>query len=257
MTHQLVVREDRLTTKLRIVYDASSKLHGKSLNESLENIPTKHTDLFSVLLQFRAYKVALIVDIEKAFFTIGVKDTDQDALRFLWVEHPTENFPQIKEKRFTRVCFGVISSMGHLGETINHHLEKYRNQIPEVIEKIENSLYVDDLSTGADEPESAIELYETAKSIFAKVNMNLRNWRSNNRDVNEFIEGKHESNEESSEDTSYASLMLNPDEESENKVLGIPWNTKHDEFVISFQIQKSTEDVITKRELLKLQYLIL
>ena len=33
--------------------------------------------------------------------------------------------------------------MGHVGETINDHLEKYRNQVPEVIEKIENSLYVD------------------------------------------------------------------------------------------------------------------
>ena len=32
--HQLVVREDRVTTKIRIVYDASSKLLGKSLNES-------------------------------------------------------------------------------------------------------------------------------------------------------------------------------------------------------------------------------
>ena len=112
--------------------------------------------------------------------------------------------------------------MRHLGETINHHLEKYKNQIPEVIEKIENFLYVDDLSTGADEPESAIEPYETAKSMFAKANMNLRKWRSNNRDVNEFIEGKHESIEESREDTSYSSLMLNPNEESENKVMGIP-----------------------------------
>ena len=34
MHHQLVVREDRVTTKLRIVYGASSKLHRKSLNES-------------------------------------------------------------------------------------------------------------------------------------------------------------------------------------------------------------------------------
>ena len=81
--------------------------------------------------------------------------------------------------------------------------------------------------------------------------MDLRKWRSNNRDVNEFIEGKHKNVEESSEDTSYASLMLNPYEESENKVLGISWNTKHDELVISFRVQKSTEDVVTKRELLK------
>ena len=94
--------------------------------------------------------------LRKHFFIIGVKDTDRDALRFLWVEDPTESFLQIKEKRFTRVCFGVISSMGHLGETINHHLEKYRSQIPEVIQKIVNSLHVNDLSTGADEPKSAI-----------------------------------------------------------------------------------------------------
>ena len=80
--------------------------------------------------------------------------------------------------------------------------------------------------------------------------MCLMKWRSNNRDVNKFTEGKHENIEESSEDTNYASLMLNPDEKSENKALGIPWNTKH-EFVISFQIQKSTENVVTKRELLK------
>ena len=98
MPHQLVVWEDRVTIKLHIVYDTSSKLYGKSLNESLENIPTKHTDLFSVLLQFRAYKVALIPDIEKAFFYNRSKDTDQDALRFLWVEDPTESFLQIKEK---------------------------------------------------------------------------------------------------------------------------------------------------------------
>ena len=68
MHHQLVVSKDRVTTKLCFVYDASSKLHGKSLSKSLENVTTKHTDLFSGLLQFRAYKVALIATIEKAFF---------------------------------------------------------------------------------------------------------------------------------------------------------------------------------------------
>ena len=72
------------------------------------------------------------------------------------MEDPTESFLQIKGKRFTRLWFKVISSVGHLGETINHDLEKHRSQIPEVIEKIENPLHVDDLSTGADEPKSAM-----------------------------------------------------------------------------------------------------
>ena len=68
--------------------------------------------------------------------------------------------------------------------------------MPEVIKKIENSLYVDNLSTGVDDPKDAIELYKAAKSTSAEANMNLRKWRSNNRDVNEFIEGKHENIEE-------------------------------------------------------------
>ena len=112
--------------------------------------------------------------------------------------------------------------MGDLGETINHNLEKYRNQISEVIEQIENSACVYDLSQGANEPKSAIELYKTAKSIFAKAIMNFMKWRSNNRDVDEFIEGKHENIEKSREDTRYALLMLNPVEESENQVLRMP-----------------------------------
>ena len=103
MPHQSVVRGDRVTTKLRIVYDASSKSRGKSLNESLQKIPTKHTDLLSVLLQFRSCKVTLIVDIEKAFFTIGVKDIDRDALRFLWVEDPTDSFLKVR-KKYSRGC---------------------------------------------------------------------------------------------------------------------------------------------------------
>ena len=129
------------------------------MNESLENTTTKHIDLFSVLHQFRAYKVALITDIEKAFFTMALKYKDREIFKFWWVEDLTESFPHIKEERFTRVCFGAISSMGHLRKTINHHLEKCRNQTPEVIKKIENSLFVDDLGTGLDEPKSATELY--------------------------------------------------------------------------------------------------
>ena len=70
--------------------------------------------------------------------------------------------------------------------------------MPEVSNKIENSLYVGDLSAGADDPKGAIELCKTAKSIFAETNMNLRKWRSNNRYVTEFIEGKHENIKESS-----------------------------------------------------------
>ena len=136
------------------------------------------------------------------------------------MEDPTESFQHINKKD-SRGCALKLLVVWGIRETINHHLEKNINQIPEG-KKIGNSLYVDHVSTGANEPKSATELYETAKSIIAEANMNLRKWRRNKREVNYFIEGKHESIEELSEDTSYASLMLNSNEESKNKVLGIP-----------------------------------
>lgn len=43
-----------------------------------------------------------IAAIEDAHLFIGVKGTDQHALRFLLVEDLLENLLQIKKKRFTR-----------------------------------------------------------------------------------------------------------------------------------------------------------
>lgn len=74
--HQPVIIEDKVTTKLQIAYDASLTLHGKSLNQSLENVPTKYTELVSAILQFRIHTVALIADIEKVLLSTGVKDAD-------------------------------------------------------------------------------------------------------------------------------------------------------------------------------------
>ena len=66
--HSGVFKEDRQTTKLRVVYDASSKVAGEiSLNECLHPGPNLLPLIFDVLLRFRMNKIALIGDLEKAF----------------------------------------------------------------------------------------------------------------------------------------------------------------------------------------------
>ena len=70
MLHHAVVRDDKETTKVRVVYDASSKEQGVSLNEVLEPGITTFTDLFAVLLRFRCYKVGVIADIERHSFRL-------------------------------------------------------------------------------------------------------------------------------------------------------------------------------------------
>ena len=66
--HKEVLKEDRATTKVRVVYDASAKSYSEpSLNDCLLSGPALTPLLFDILLRFRLPKIALIGDLEKAF----------------------------------------------------------------------------------------------------------------------------------------------------------------------------------------------
>ena len=51
--------------------------------------------------------------------------------------------------------FGLHPSPAILGVVIAHHLSKFREPQPDLVEQMENSLYVDDLVTGTHSVESA------------------------------------------------------------------------------------------------------
>ena len=83
LPHHAVVRQDKSTTKLRIVYDASLRSEGPSLNDCLYKGPKFNQLILDLLLRFRSYKVALTADVEKAFLMIAVDVRDRDVLCFL------------------------------------------------------------------------------------------------------------------------------------------------------------------------------
>ena len=70
LPHHCVIRTDNTTTKLRVVYDASSKKSGPSLNDCLYKGPKFHQLILDLLIRFRSYRVALVADVEKAFLMI-------------------------------------------------------------------------------------------------------------------------------------------------------------------------------------------
>ena len=64
LPHREVVRMDRITTKLRVLFDASGKCPGAiSLNDALYSGPNLLSKLFDILIWFRAHKVAITADI--------------------------------------------------------------------------------------------------------------------------------------------------------------------------------------------------
>lgn len=66
--HHCVIKNKGLTTKLRVVLDASAKSHsGLSLNDVLHVGPNIQDDLFDILIRFRKHKIVFIADIEKMY----------------------------------------------------------------------------------------------------------------------------------------------------------------------------------------------
>ena len=125
--HQAVIREDKITTKLRIVFDASAKKENQpSLNNCLYPGPCLLSNVAEILTRFRFYKTTLVSDIQSVFLMILVHPSDRDTLRFLWFENITEENPKVILMRFKRVIFGVSSSPFLLNATLDHHLKKIK-----------------------------------------------------------------------------------------------------------------------------------
>lgn len=84
LPHHAVIREDKASSKLRVVSDASSHEEDcSSLNGCLLTGPNLNPDLLSGLIRFRQYPIPFIGDIAKAFLQTTITEKDRDAVRFM------------------------------------------------------------------------------------------------------------------------------------------------------------------------------
>ena len=135
--HGEVVKEDRATTKLRVVYDASAKSRNEpSLNDCLLLGPALTPLIYDILLRFRLHKVALIGDLKKALLNVEVNPEERNLLRFLWTDDIYSSNPEIITLRFVRLVFGLACSPFILNVTLRNHLAKYEDIDPEFVSTV-------------------------------------------------------------------------------------------------------------------------
>ncbi|EYC39640.1 hypothetical protein Y032_0647g1093 [Ancylostoma ceylanicum] len=81
--HQPVITPQKETTKLRIVFDASSHFKDcPSLNDVLHQGPLILPELYAMLIRFRMPQYVVTSDVEKAFLQVHLHELDRDATRF-------------------------------------------------------------------------------------------------------------------------------------------------------------------------------
>ena len=78
LPHHCVIRQDKQTTKLCIIYDGSAKTKTDVafLNDCLKTGPNLIPKLFDILIRFHWHLIAATADIEKAFLMIGITPSD-------------------------------------------------------------------------------------------------------------------------------------------------------------------------------------
>ena len=230
--HKEIVRRDKSTTRLRVVYDASATCDEISLNQCLHAGPSLLPKIINIMLSFRSKQVALVGDLEKAFLMVAVDERHRDFLRFLWISNIHSDTPEIVIKRFCRLVFGLSPSPFLLNATLHHHVKKYKDLDQDFVKEFLNSTYVDDLSSGSSSVEEAFQLFLKSKARMQEAGFRMRKWSSNFPQLMQRIKSHEGTAELSSsstssveeEDQSYTDCTLGGshvvNEAEEHKVLG-------------------------------------
>ena len=232
-----VVKESSTTTKVRAVFDASTKSStGVSLNDQLLVGPTVHPPLVDVLMRFRLYQVALSSDVSRMYRAVLLPPCDRDLHRFVWRSEPDET---LKDYRMTRVTFGVASSSFAANMAVKQNAIEHADEFPLAAAAVHKSFYVDDGLVGAVSVEGATELQQQLQSLFARGGFLLRKWKSSHPEAINHLPPELL-------DSHLTQTIRDP--EGFAKALGVEWSASLDCFRLTVAKQSQLE-VITKRAL--------
>lgn len=233
LPHMGVLREQSLTTKLRVVFDASQKTSsGMSLNDIQFPGPALQNDLVSILLRFRQYTYVGCADIEKFFRQILIHNDQRTLQLILWREHSSD---PIGIYQLNTVTYGTASApylsircLRQLGIDCNDD---------EVSRTILEDFFVDDLITGSDSKTKLAQICKRVTDICQSGCFPLRKWIFNSPDITFQVMKNKNPNE-----TKYLSL----DENYSCKTLGLGWYSNTDELHFISKLNSDTSNV-TKR----------
>ncbi|CAF4899123.1 unnamed protein product [Pieris macdunnoughi] len=156
LPHHGVIREDKTTTKVRVVFDASCKgTNGISLNQTLMVGPKLQQDLRHIIMRWRMHPICLSADIVKMYRQVVVTDADADFQRLVWRE---DEESEIKDYRLIRVTFGTACAPYLAVKTLQQLAIDEHKECPDVAEKIITDYYVDDLLTGCETVEEGLRI---------------------------------------------------------------------------------------------------
>lgn len=236
MPHHGVLKADSLSTKLRVVFDASAPTTtGYSLNNLQYVGPTIQNGLFSILLRFRQHKYVICADIAKMYRQVLINPEQRSLQRILWRE--SSDLP-LNTYEMKTVTYGTTAGSFLAIRCLFHLAEENKKLYPKIANIIKTDFYVDDLLSGANTIDEASQLCRDLTEILKQGCFELRKFYSNDKRVLKHLKNN------------CSDLMVIDFSENENaKTLGITWNPTLDKLVYKISVESSAK-TISKRSIL-------
>lgn len=238
LPHHAVVRNDKLTTKVRVVFDASCPgSNGVSLNQDLLVGPTLQAELRHILLRWRCYPICIVADVIKMYRQVKVSSADVDFQRLLWRENPED---ELQHLRLSRVTFGTSAAPYLAVKSLQQIALDEGMEFPLASSRVLNDFYIDDYMTGCQTVAEGIKVYQQSKELLSRAGFQLQKWSTNSEALLDQMNENGRTSEEN--------LELKSDNPV-TKILGLTWNKKSDEFEYTVQLPP-LETPVTKRRVI-------
>ncbi|CAM1307174.1 Uncharacterised protein r2_g1709 [Pycnogonum litorale] len=222
--------------KVRIVFDCSAKHESVSLNDMLYQGPDLANELIGVLIRFRTFKFAMMADVDTMYYQVQVVPQDRKMLRFFWFpdgdleQHPVEYEMLVH-------LFGATSSPScavfALKQTANDNTDIFDSSITNVVHR---SFYIDDCLQSVDSIDEAKRIFRDLCDLLKRGGFRLTKWISNSQLLNDHFPVNERSEK--------LSKSMNLDQFLCERVLGVKWDVKRDEFFFDIKAKKKP---LTKR----------
>lgn len=175
--HHAVIRDNSETTRLRVVFNASShSTNGTSINDHLFIGPKLQLDIVSVLLRWRQYRYVYTADISKMYRQILVDPRDTDYQRILWRSSPDKS---VQDYRLLTVTYGTAAAPYLALRVIQQLATDEGAHFPIAVPVVQSQIYVDDCIFGADNQVIARQTRNQLIDLFKRGGFHLRKWASN------------------------------------------------------------------------------
>ncbi|XP_063960332.1 uncharacterized protein LOC129280086 [Lytechinus pictus] len=221
--HHAVVRPEKKSTPVRIVFNSSASYQGHSLNEYWHKGPDMLNSLFGVLMKFRDHSVAVSGDISKMYHRVKVPVIDQHVHRYLWRDLEVERKPDVYIKLV--VTFGDKPSPAMAQIALRKTAEVAEKESPKAAQILKESTYMDDICFSTPTEEEAIQLTDEIDKALGDGGFNVKGWVSN-KNIRPGSQNEME----------LLSKLSN------EKVLGVVWNQHNDSFSYKSTLDRSSRE---------------